>query len=76
MSKSKIIVIKGVANVIRHFSPTMIRQQSGVIANFSSEGDAALMQEPLLRDQMHLYRCLATAKGSDSGRVKTLNLVK
>jgi NAD(P)-dependent dehydrogenase (short-subunit alcohol dehydrogenase family) len=28
--------IKGVANVIRHFAPAMIRQGSGVIVNFSS----------------------------------------
>lgn len=28
--------IKGVANVIRHFVPAMIEQQSGVIVNFSS----------------------------------------
>jgi NAD(P)-dependent dehydrogenase (short-subunit alcohol dehydrogenase family) len=28
--------INGVANVIRHFAPAMIRQGSGVIANFSS----------------------------------------
>ena len=28
--------IKGVANVIRHFLPAMIRRQSGVIVNFSS----------------------------------------
>jgi len=28
--------IKGIANVIRHFVPAMIKQQSGVIVNFSS----------------------------------------
>jgi len=28
--------VKGVANVIRHFVPAMIRRKSGVIANFSS----------------------------------------
>jgi NAD(P)-dependent dehydrogenase (short-subunit alcohol dehydrogenase family) len=28
--------IKGVANVIRHFAPAMIRRRSGVIVNFSS----------------------------------------
>lgn len=28
--------IKGVANVIRHFSPAMVRRGSGVIVNFSS----------------------------------------
>jgi NAD(P)-dependent dehydrogenase (short-subunit alcohol dehydrogenase family) len=28
--------IKGVANVIRHFVPAMVRRQSGVIVNFSS----------------------------------------
>ena len=30
------INIKGVANVIRHFAPAMIRQKRGVIVNFSS----------------------------------------
>jgi NAD(P)-dependent dehydrogenase (short-subunit alcohol dehydrogenase family) len=30
--------IIGVANVIRHFAPAMIRRRSGVIANFSSDG--------------------------------------
>ena len=29
--------LKGVANVIRHFAPAMVRQKSGVIVNFSSE---------------------------------------
>jgi hypothetical protein len=48
MSKSKIIVIKGVANVIRHFSLTMIKQQSGVICQFQLRpGDSALMPAPL-----------------------------
>ena len=28
--------IKGVANVIRHFAPAMVKRQSGVIVNFSS----------------------------------------
>ncbi len=28
--------VKGVANVIRHFVPTMVREHSGVIVNFSS----------------------------------------
>lgn len=30
------INIKGVANVIRHFVPSMVRRQAGVIVNFSS----------------------------------------
>jgi NAD(P)-dependent dehydrogenase (short-subunit alcohol dehydrogenase family) len=36
LSKVVDVNIKGVANVIRHFVPAMIRRRSGVIVNFSS----------------------------------------